>query len=198
MWISVVGATGTGKNEIKDLLLKEDYEYLPIKYPTLDEPVARQFDFLVQRLAVHLKAQSLMDRYDIVTIGSVWDSFAIHFQRLLDQKLVPSEYVTLSKSIEANILPQLKPPHAVVWTYTEQMTAFNRMQLRGGLTVTPAEYNAQLSLYKDFAMKVKVPLVEVDFGQSMEHITKDFIFNLASLRTTSVTAQSLWQREFLK
>jgi len=200
MWVSIVGATGTGKHEIKDLLVREDFEYLEIKEPA--EPhvdlFERQFQFFMQRVSVHLQAQEVMNKQDVVTIGSVWDSIDVHYWNLVKNKLVPTDKIALHDYADTVLLPRLKSPHSVIYCFTEPMTAFNRMQLRGGMKVTPAEYNVQIALYKEFVNKIKVPLIEVDFGQPMDRILRDFEFNLASLRTTAVTAQSLWDRSFLK
>lgn len=198
MWVAIVGASGTGKHEIKDLLVREDYEFMPIAPPSSDDLFQRQFQYLTQRIAVHLKAQEVMNKRDVVTIGSAYDCLDVHFRSLVHRGLLTAEQIVLSEYVEKNLVPLLKPPHSVIWTYAEPHTAFSRMELRGGLTVPPAEYNDQLTRYEEFATKIKVPLVEVDFSQPMSKILKDFEFNLASLRTTAVTAQTLWEREFLR
>jgi len=199
MWVSIFGAAGTGKHEIKDLLVREDYEYLEIREPSSTDMFERQYQFLWQRFSIHLQAQEMMDKHDIVTIGTVWDNIEVHYKMLTSVRgILTKEQCDLLDYAHEIVIPRLKSPHSVIWTYTETMTAFNRMSLRNKITVTPDEYNQQLARYKEFALKIRVPLIEIDFGQPMDRIIKDFEFNLASLRTTAVTAQSLWTREFLR
>jgi deoxyadenosine/deoxycytidine kinase len=197
MFLAVYGATGTGKNTILDLLIKRGYEYLECK-PILPSGsfFSDQLAYQAERLRVHLEAQKLANRRDVVTLHTPYDTHAVFSKLLFNQERITERelgYLDLVSCVDT----ALDPPHASIYCYTSTMTAMNRLALRHK-DIDQDSFNAQLALYRAFSERVRIPQVECNFDESMDTIQKDFDFNIASLKTTTVTAQSLWRRSFFK
>lgn len=195
MFFMVYGAAGTGKGSIKDMLVRQGFLYLESKLPPAsDFHFSNQMAYLAERMNTHLEAQKLANRKDVVTIHSPHDTHVIYSKMLLDQeKITQKEYDDLEYLYRA-MYPSIEPPSACIYTFCSPLTAFDRMKLRGK-SIHETDFHYQIKAYKDFSIEVKTPQVEVDFDQSMDRIQQDFTFNYASLKTTGVANQSLWERQ---
>jgi deoxyadenosine/deoxycytidine kinase len=198
MFLAIYGATGTGKDTILDLLTRRGYEYFQCKpiEPT-DSPFNDQLAYQVERTRVHLEAQKVANRRDVVTVHTPYDTNAVFGQMLFNQERITQQEFSYLNLIVHGINPALEPPHAAIHCFTSAMTAMNRLALRSK-DIDQNSFNAQLELYKTFAQRVRIPQIECDFDQPMETIQKDFDFNIASLKTTTVTNQTLWRREMFR
>jgi len=197
MFIAIYGATGTGKNTILDLLVRRGYEIIQCRHIEAATPFLTQLGYLTERIRVHLEAQKIANRRDVVTIRTPFDTHLVYSKVLLDMERISQEEFNQLATIADTINPALDPPHASIWTYTSAMTAMNRMSLRS-VGIDQSQFNAELKAYAEFAPLIRIPQVEANFDEPMETIQKDFDFNLASLKTTTVTSQSLWKREMLR
>lgn len=197
MFLTVYGATGTGKDAILDLLTRRGYEIIKMRPIAECSQFHMQLQYLTERIRVHLEAQKVANRRDVVTIRSPYDTHVVYSNMLLKQERISQAEFDILATIADTITPALEPPHAAIHTFTSPMNAMNRLALRSK-EIDQNSFNDQLALYKEFADKVRIPNIEVNFDEPMEVIQKDFDFNIASLKTTTVTNQTLWRREMYR
>jgi deoxyadenosine/deoxycytidine kinase len=195
MWLMVYGGAGTAKHVVVDLLVKRGYEYLKSPEPSSLDEFGRQLEYLVGRARQHLRAHQLMGRRDVLTVRSPFDTFEVYTKMLHDQQKITDEQFNYLKVIYDGLFSSFEPPHAAVWCHASSINALSRIQLREQ-PVDQNEFNEQLVRYKAFYNMVKVPQIEWNLDLPLEILLKDFEFNIASLRTTSVASQTLWQRSF--
>lgn len=195
MFFTVQGCAGTGKYAVADMLTRQGFQLIEIKEPPKSASFfSNQLAYLSERLKVHLEAQAVANKKDVVTVHSPYDTHVVYSKLLLKQeKISQAEYEDLAYLYHA-MLPIIEPPHAAIFTSCSSINAQNRMTLRGK-SIHEQDLIDQLKSFKEFSTNIKIPQVEVNFDESMEIIQKDFIFNFASLKTTGVTNQTLWARE---
>ncbi len=194
MWTVVYGAAGTGKHEIIQTLVKKGFTEMKTDPVPDDHSFASQLSYLTQRIRLHIEIQKIMNKKDIVTLRSVYDTHEV-FSRLMltTERITQPEFDTLEIIYRA-LYKALEPPHAAVFCHCGTLTAIDRMSLRGK-TLPQGEWDQQRLAYKTFSERVKIPQVEVNFSLDMGLIRQEFEFNFASLKTTAVTNQSLWAKE---
>jgi deoxyadenosine/deoxycytidine kinase len=196
----ICGASGTGKYEIAKWAEADGFELIDEKVE-LDQgrPFVSEINFATSRLISQLRAAQLMNRKNIVTIRSFWDSAEV-FLPILEAN------VGLSKD-ERDIFDMIKnamyapgvlpPPSIVVMAKTSKMNAFDRMNLRG-VTIDQEHYNQQLDFYERMAEKIAAPLIELNMDEKVEIQKKNFDYGMASIRAANLSAQSLWQKSFFR
>jgi hypothetical protein len=197
MWVQVFGSPGSGKEEIVNMLTRRGFEHLKPK------PLKNQIDsfvgqhrFLSQRIALDIQAAKVANRKNIVTVHGTHDTHLVYSKVLLKQERITQAEFDVLDFLYQEVSPILEPPNSVVFTKTSEMNASARASLRGA--TLPPDFRDYFAAYTGLAGSVKLPMVEVDFDLDMDIIKKDFEFNFASLRTTAVVAQTLWQRDFLR
>jgi len=166
MFLTVYGATGTGKNSVLEMLTRRGFEILKCKHFAAATPYLTQLKYLTERIRVHLEAQKVANRRDVVTIRTPFDTHRVYSKVLLEMEQISQSEFDQLAIIADTINPALDPPHACIWTYTSAMTAMNRMSLRNA-NIDQSQFNAELKAYSEFAPIVRIPQVEVDFAQSL-------------------------------
>lgn len=198
MWIQVIGAAGSGKSVIVDYLLRNDYELIDVhRKDDNGDYFLRELYFAEKRLHEQISAQDLMDRKDVVTVRSFWDSHEVfvkvahHFHHITDsgREILNTMYRPLVHA------PILKPPHATIYVRMPNMSAYNRMLLKN-VDVDSDIYNKQVEFYEEYVTKIRSPLIEIDGAQTQDIIIKQLEFDLASIKLTA-HGGNIWQKEYL-
>lgn len=200
MWIQIIGPSGSGKTLIVEHLQRNGFDLIAHRSSDLVNDDAFYFE-LVQssdRLKDQIKASDLMDRTDVITVRSFWDSHEVfinvahHFQEISDY-----ERKVFAKIYEPFIGNRaLKPPHAVVYMKMPEMSAYNRMLLRN-VDVDPDRYNKQVEFYHKYVEKIGIPVLEIDGSQAPDAVVKQLEFDLSSIRATN-SSGTIWQKEYLR
>ena len=198
MWIAIIGACGTGKHSVLKMLEKDGYKYIEAVKPKLETPgFDLEFAYACERLRVQIEAQKIMNKKDVVTIHTFWETWDV-FTPIAESKFqIDRVEMDRLKLMSETFKEILEPPHAIIYTQSEKMNAFNRMQLRQQ-TVNQLDFNQQIELYQKFVEKVRVPVVDVDGNRTFDDMRKDLEFGVASLKASTVGSQSFWDREMFR
>lgn len=199
MWITIIGPGGSAKNVVADLLVKERFEDLRQPFTPKPDLFVTELEAACLRLETQLKASSYMERRDVVTVRSFWDSNEVYIpithERLeispYEKEVLRAYYIALTRDARS-----LTPPHAVIYMKTTQMAASDRMKLRG-FEPNADRLKRELELYEAMSLRVKVPLLEVDGTKSPEVIKHDLEFQIASLKVSNLSG-GIWQKEFFR
>lgn len=189
MWVSVIGASSTGKDTIAKFLVRLDYIQIKEKLTPIQE-----IDYFVYRLREHLSAQHIMYEKNVFTIRTVWDSLlmselAYEFGHItLDEFNKAKSYYTLF--IEQDFI---SPPNLVVITKMSKKDIQNRTILNGRRP-DDKEIDRQIERYEDFARRIKVPKIEVDMSQSPENIFNELSFGIDSVKSAMLSHKTIWKR----
>lgn len=202
MWIAIIGAPGTGKNFVAEYLQRQSFEL--IKRPTIDVSSAvKGGDFRshirisMDKLRDQLKAGSMRDRSNVITIGTYWDAHLIYSEILRNYEIVSKdEKEILDEIFSAYRDPGiLAVPHAIVYTTADKMAAMNRIKLRG-MEFNPDLFIEQSRRFKEFAERIRVPVVEVDAVASPEVVYQSLDFGINSLKASALHNGSVWGKDF--
>jgi deoxyadenosine/deoxycytidine kinase len=199
MWIAILGAPGTGKTLVAEMLSKDGFDLLDYEKPEAEKPFKKDLKHFTGRLRNQLIAAQVMNRKDVVTIRSIWDTYGIFIKASRRLQEISEDEFSIFKQIYDSFPDGgLEPPHAVIWTRTDKMSAFNRMALRG-VEINQEHFNLQLAAYEELMSEVKVPIIEIDTSQMRpEAIKKNLDFGIASLKASNLSSQSLWSRSFFR
>jgi len=198
MWIAISGTPGSGKNFISETLVRNSYEF--IEDPTFSQEGLSQIDielrFSWARLRTQLDAYDLINRKNIVTHKTFWDSKVFVELAYRFEKISQKEF-SLFNFFYDQIKDRLQPPNALIWMKTPRMNAYNRMLLRTGeVQMNDLEFSALQDLYEKFVSDVKIPVIEIDANQKTEELKKELEFGLSSIQATRGDSHSVWKRRF--
>lgn len=199
MWILIIGPSGSGKNMISEFLVKSGFEYIKSTVTEDSDDFTNLLKTSQENLRLQIKAASLMDRKDVVTIKSFWDSHDIEIpifrqmQRIDDRQL--GHFSIIRDSLYD--VYALRPPSAVIYVRTNKMSAMNRMALRS-VVCDQSRLDLEIKMYEDFISKIAVPLVELDGTRKPEDLKKELDFGVASLKSASLVNASVWQKHFFR
>lgn len=200
MWIQVIGASGSGKTLIVENLQKNGYELIGQLVPeVVGDAFFRELTLSQARLKSQIQASEVMNRKDVVTVRSFWDSHEVfipsthHFQEISDYERSIFEQI-YQPLVDTRALI---PPHAVVYMKMPQMSAYNRMALRN-VDINPDRYNHQAKLYEAYVERIAAPVLEIDGEQTPDLILKQLEFDLSSIKATVGSAGNIWQKEYFR
>ncbi len=194
MWIMIMGAEGTGKEVIADILEKRNFARISQR-PTGEE-LYPDLDYVTRRLGEQLSAQAIMHKKDVFTIRSIWDTLQVMAMTSVHMnRQSPFEAAALnifSKNLYKN--EQIVPPHCVVYCKLNQRDMQDRLLLKGRQP-NDQEMTKQIELYDAFSFKIRIPIIELDMGQKPHIIRDELNFSIDSMKATSLASQSIWGRE---
>ena len=201
MWLMICGPTGSGKNVVAKELVKTSFDYLPSFYVETEESkFIQELEILTSRVSAQMKASTLIDRRDIYTLRSFWDSKYVYipagksFDRFSPMEAKALDIVCKSFDDDA-----LTPPTAVIYCKTDKMNAHNRLALQNrGVEISDEEFNLHVELYDKMIERVRVPVIEIDVSKDIAEIAKNLEFGLASLKSANLTNASVWSRTFFR
>lgn len=198
MWVSIVGACGTGKHSVLKMLEKDGYEFIPTNSPAEIAPgFDLEFSHACERLRVQVQAQKIMNKKNVVTVHTFWETQDVYVPIALKKDQLTYIEVARLTLMHNTFKEILEPPHAMIYIQSEKMNAFNRMSLRQQ-TVSQDDFNEQIRLFDEFVKKIRIPVVEIDGNRTPDQIKKDLEFGVASLKASTVGSQSFWNREFFR
>lgn len=195
MWIVVMGAEGTGKKVVGDILIKRNFDVVTHKLANETQMV--DLNYVTMRLAEQLAAQSVMHKKDIFTYRTIWDTLDVMapVSRHM-MKSTPEEETALSIfSKNLNWSEHIQPPHAVVLTKLDKRQIQDRLLLNGRQP-NDEQISKQLELYAEFINRVRVPVIELNMGQDPIAIRDELNFSIDSMKATHQASQTIWRRSF--
>jgi deoxyadenosine/deoxycytidine kinase len=162
------------------------------------DPLLKELSFAMSRANTMIKAGKLMNRKDIVTVRSFYESrdifIPISFEQTLINKFDVDVFNTVAGTLDDDFFI---PPHAVIYCRSDKMSALNRVALRG-VEVSEFEFNRQIELYDEFAKKIRVPLIEIDVAEPPDAINRNLEFGISSIRAAALVGSSVWESSFFR
>jgi hypothetical protein len=189
MWISIVGASSTGKDLIAKFLTRLEYSQIKEQLIPLQE-----VDFFIYRLREHLSAQHIMYEKNVFTIRTVWDSLVM-LELYYEFGHITLDEFNKVKSYYNLFIDQdfISPPNLVVITKMSKKDIQNRTILNGRRP-DDREIDRQMERYSEFAQKIKVPKIEIDMSQSSESIFNELSFGIDSVKSAMLSHKTIWKR----
>lgn len=195
MWIQIIGATGTGKEAVLNLITKDGYEHIgwPV-HQVQDNQLLQELNYAAVRARVDVKAASLMERKDIVTVRSYYESrdvfvpTAVEMTQMTksDQQIFDTCYSFLDDDF-------FTPPDVVIFCKATKINALNRAAMRG-VQINDDVFNKQVQLYDEYVKKIKVPVIELDSLADPAQVQKNLEFGISSIKTANLSSRSIWKR----
>lgn len=190
MWIAIIGASSTGKEFVAKLLKQKEYEHISV-----DMPIERESDYLLNRFLEQSKAQSLMFEKSIYTYRTIWDSFEIMSKCAVETEKITQEEYNKTESLynTFNQLDLLQPPNLVIFTRMNKGDVQNRTLLQGR-SVDDRDISLQMEKYEEFIAKIRVPKLEIDMSARHDLITEEILFGIDSVKSMVLTQKTIWKR----
>lgn len=199
MWTMVLGHQGSGKNVIKDMLVKEEFEFFNNNFDyDIATPLGHEISVSMSFLKTQIHASDLMSRRNIVTVGSFWSGMEIHVP-LGKEMLELSDYdCAILNKIYDGVKDGLKAPDCVIFCSASNIQAsLDRITMRDQ-TIQQEKLRLSRELYKKFAEKIKVPVISIDATLSSENVQKDLNYGIASIKAASLSGKTIWERRFFR
>lgn len=196
MWICVMGAEGSGKNVIADILTKRNFQRIEHKLADGQEgELFQEFNYMTKRLSEQLAAQAVMQKQDVFTFRSIWDSYNVMLPTAKDSFKIGMHEELFMDILHNNISSSehLQPPHCVVFTKMSQQDIRDRMMLKGKQPSDDEIVN-QIKYYEQFMSRIRVPVLEIDMNNKPEDVRNELNFSIDSMKATAQSAQSIWRR----
>jgi len=134
MWISILGAEGTCKQEIANWLHKEERFRIAVdsyKPEDHEDYYYNQIRFLFARWDDQYNdLQKNMNEQDIVQVRSFWDTHQVYNQALIHSEFISKGDYNLLELMYKKLEPTLLPPHIVFYCHTNSMDALTRMKMK--------------------------------------------------------------------
>jgi len=205
MWITISGATGSGKNFAARILDDIGYKRIDSLADTdlsLEKNFPAELRRYTARLNDQLTASKLASREDVYTIRSFWDSVEVSSNAALDLEIITKEEHRCIDLIYGafNRGELLLAPQALIYMKATKIDSLNRMALNPNNLLNEPYYNREVFHLDKMVEKVAVPVVEVEISKnSIEMIKKNLEFGLNSLRAANLYRSSgVWDRGFFK
>lgn len=191
MWISIIGASSTGKEFVANTLKKRDFTTV-----SLDNSIIKtEQDFIISKLLSQFHAQNVMFDKDIFTIRTVWDSFNVMSKCYLElEKITQAEFESAERYYNTiQSLDILTPPNMVIFTRMEKKDIQNRTLLHGR-SPDDREISKQIEMYEEFISNVRVPKIELDMSRRADEIIEELNFGIDSVKSMVLTQKTIWKR----
>jgi deoxyadenosine/deoxycytidine kinase len=195
MWILVCGPDATGKTVAANLLAKDRFEWL--KHDAVDDAPGfpKELRHLSKKLSLQLRAQTVMNTSNVVTVRSFWECAEIFAPIALQREEIAQHEYDLIRSMYDTLAPVCEPPNAVIYVQADKkMMALDRMLLKTG-TADEEKLRRQCDLYDKFIARLKIPIIELEASSTPEVMKERLEFDVASLRSIRLSTQSIWKRE---
>lgn len=195
MWVMIIGHPGSGKNVVKDILTKDEFEYFECEKVLMTDSFDHEVSLAMSRLKTHQEASRFMTRKNIVTIHSVWTSFEVHIPHAKDYDEISEHQSLILQKIYDGVLNGLKAPDCVVSCHasTVQMSV-DRIKMRGS-NIDHNRLEHLRTLYQKFFSKIKIPLIEIDATLSQEVVQKNINFAISSIKAANLGGKTIWERD---
>ena len=198
----ILGPTGSGKRVVADYMVKEGSELLEPKFDIEDsnDNFSKQLTYLMRRLEVQMRAASLRDRRDIVTIRSFFDDYEVYLKTMHDLTTLTDRDMKHFATIYENVckMQQIaEPPDIVIYMKTPKMSAMNRQALTDNL-IHQDFFHKEVEYYEEFIQKIAVPIIEIDASAKPEVVKNELDYGVSSLKAARLGSQTVWRRHFFK
>ena len=195
MWICLIGAPTCKQRLAMDIRDRGDFKFIEVNLPPLinTHPESAQINLLDQYFRITLDCQKRMNSENIVTIGSFWSQHLVYGNALLKSNDIDQKQFEISEYFYNRLAPLLEPPSFFIHCNASHMDVMDRVSLKN-----EEEREGWVELirdgYKAHAELIRVPVVDVDAGTSYDKIWNGVEFDLAQMKTTRSTDQTLWRR----
>lgn len=199
MWAIVLGHPGSGKNVVKDMLVKEEFEFFHNKFDCdISSPLGYEISVSMSLFKTQIQASDLMSRRNIVTVGSFWSGMEIHVPLNKEMlELSDYDYAILNKVYDG-VKDGLKAPDCVIFCSASNLQAsLDRITMRNQL-IQQEKLSLSRELYKKFAEKIKVPLISIDATLSQENVQKDLNYGITSIKAANLSGKTIWERRMFR
>jgi len=203
MWVMITGATGSGKRVIADYLIKDGFELIDPSFDVEvgDDNFSKELTYLMKRLNAQLRAASLKDRRNVVTLRSFFDTYEVMIKTAHLFTHITDKELAHLKIIYDNLITcdqAIAPPDALVYMDTPKMAAMNRQALTGGREVTQEFFHKEVEAYRAFVDRVAVPTINISASSKPEVMKNELDYGVNSLKAANLGSQSVWTRSFFR
>ena len=198
MWVAVTGSVGVCKNKVIEYLTtlkKYDHRSLgdPCKRLTR---LSEELDWMGNRILLQQSFERDIDRANIVTNRSAWDSL-MFVNVAYKLKEISEEDYEAFRVVYDKFTQELTPPHMVIYLKSNYINATNRMQLQG--ESPNMDFVVALTKeYEEIMPWVRVPVIEIDVEERIDPVLEEVQYGLDNLSTTKLDLKSVWDRTFFK
>jgi thymidylate kinase len=204
VWISLIGAEGTCKRTVAELLHSQENfrivgdSYTP-KSSLTSDCYYHQIDFLTSRYDTqYLEIQPEINNEDVVQIRTFWDTHEIYSKVLLKHELITkSDYESLSK-IYKSLNRSLIPPATVFYCKTTLIDSLDRMKLKSEEPHHEEYLCSVREACDEYVSNIRVPVVEIDVSRPFNEVSRQVLFGLNSVKSTKVGGQSMWKKTMMR
>lgn len=195
MWIQIIGATGTGKEHVLNLIKKDGYELIGSPVVQLPEnQLLQELNYAAARACWDVKAASLMERKDVVTIRSYYESRDIFVPTAFQMTQLTKAELEIFQTCYSFLDDEFfTPPDVVLFCKATKVNALNRAAMRG-VQINDDVFNKQVELYDEYVKKIRVPVIELDSLADPAHVQKNLEFGISSIKTANLSSRSIWKR----
>lgn len=205
MWACIVGAPGTCKNKMADILVEKEGFKLERQSPNLFYSDSDAFFCQLNNLMTLFRFQKDIENRrkeeDILTIRSFWDEYdgrtkALHKLQELDSYSFKN--LTL---IYNTIYEHLQPPDVFLYTksdvqHIQSWTSVK--EIDGHLVLSDDQIRVFNKCYEDFISRVRTPVVEADMTQIFDEVIADVLYGIETIKSTSLMSQTIWKRKIYR
>lgn len=201
MWVMIIGAPGTAKHKIAELLTKDGYEYQ--KWITdvkgdQSNLFMREATYFAERLKKQFKIARAKREQDIVTVRGTWDSIEVFGSVLTSRGEIGETQFDSLRFIYESLMDTMIPPDVIIYMKVkERMASYNRMALRDG-RISEDYFSQLISAYDKYVQRLAVPVIDVDNDHVLDKVWDQVEFGLQSIKTSGLSGDTIWKRGMFK
>jgi len=200
MWTMIIGAPGTSKHKIAELLTKDGYEYQKwiVDVKGDDNLFMREATYFTQRLKKQLEIERVRRETDIVTVRGAWDSIEVFGSVLAKRGEIDSVQFDALRFIYEGLLETMPPPDVVVHLKVgEKMASYNRMALKDE-RISEDYFSQLVDAYDHYVSLLAIPVIDVDHGHVLDKVWDQVEFGIQSIKTSGLSGDTIWKRGMFK
>jgi len=196
MWICLIGPPTCKQNIAKDLSERSGYRHSTVTQPRFagNHPEMVQYNFLDQYFRQNLEMQDRMSKEDLVTISSFWCQHEVYAKALHMNKIITDDDFELSEKFYKRLSRHLEPPSCFIYLTGTHIEIRSRLGLKNEDEGSEEWVEAVRTSYDEFVKKIRVPVIEIDGGKPYSSIWGEVDFDIAQMKTTRLSDQTLWTR----
>jgi thymidylate kinase len=200
MWVSIIGADGSGKRAVADHLITnhryKDCSFVPNPSNT---SLQKELEILNKRMEQHHVAHKEAVFENALTIRSAIDSVDFFPEYLLKTHRISKSDYDLIRLFRSYVLDRLPLPDCVIFLEIDKINSHNRSKLKNPDTnITDEEINLQSEIYQEIADEIGIPLIRATMAQDFKDVLNEIDFGLSSIRAANLSQRSIFRRDFYR
>lgn len=196
MWVCLIGPPTCKQKVAEDLRETAFFTHEMINYPAFPSkfPDMVNLNLLDQYYRQTLDMQRRMDIENLVTISSFWSQYHVYSKALLECKIISQQEFDIVQKYYVKMAIDLDPPSFFIHLTASHIDVRNRINLKTEYDEREEWVEAIRENTHKLAELIRVPVIEVDAGQSYDKVWESIEFDIREMKTTRLADQTLWQR----